>query len=147
MTGVALCNGVFITDNCKSSSSQCHQTNLYAGLAKEVEKYIHTQSLFRVPTLAWKCPVVRRTFENLAKISGARKTRQQWATALAITNGWKPEQPDARISRPLTVTATVNSLMSRKSSKENALLEEAQVFSHFFYTLWIKPSLTYLKIT
>ena len=77
MTGVALCNGVFITDNCKSSSSQCHQTNLYAGLAKEVEKYIHTQSLFRVPTLAWKCPVVRRIFENLAKISGARKTRQQ----------------------------------------------------------------------
>ena len=36
MTGVALCNGVFITDQCKDTSSQCKQTNLYAGLAKEV---------------------------------------------------------------------------------------------------------------
>merc|ERR1719264_1541479 len=30
MTGVALCNGVFITDQCKETSSQCKQTNLYA---------------------------------------------------------------------------------------------------------------------
>ena len=36
MTGVALCNGVFITDQCKETSSQCTQTKLYAGLAKEV---------------------------------------------------------------------------------------------------------------
>ena len=36
MTGVALCNGVFITDQCKETSSQCNETNLYAGLAKEV---------------------------------------------------------------------------------------------------------------
>ena len=36
MTGVALCHGVFITDDCNSSSSQCNQTKLYAGLAKQV---------------------------------------------------------------------------------------------------------------
>merc|ERR1719220_3025075 len=35
MTGVALCHGVFITDDCNSSSSQCNQTKLYAGLAKQ----------------------------------------------------------------------------------------------------------------
>ena len=36
MTGAALCNGVFITDQCKESSAQCDKINLYAGLAKEV---------------------------------------------------------------------------------------------------------------
>ena len=36
MTGVALCSGVFITDQCNSTSAQCNQTNLYAALAKQV---------------------------------------------------------------------------------------------------------------
>ena len=46
MTGVALCNGVFITDQCTESSSQCNQTKLYAGLAKQVSDDItfHVQS-------------------------------------------------------------------------------------------------------
>ena len=37
MTGAALCNGVFITDRCKETSSQCNHIDLYASLAKEVK--------------------------------------------------------------------------------------------------------------